>query len=58
MHERLLPFLQLQYLMEGVVFVEDGGTYVEHYPAYHEVRLSSASKYNTKYPEIIFPFPT
>lgn len=49
MHGMLLPFLRLQYLTEGVVVLGGGGMYVEHYPAYHQVRLSSAIEESVMY---------
>lgn len=41
MHEKLLPFLQLQYHAEGVVVFEEKSFYVEHYQPFHEVYLGA-----------------
>lgn len=36
--KRLIPFVELQYGSVGTVVLEEGSVYLEHYPAYHEVR--------------------
>ncbi len=44
LQKQLMPFVNLEYGGQGAVSLDETTLYVEHYEAYHEVRLGRAGR--------------